>query len=163
MTHTLDRRQLLALAATAVVPLQPGRHDGEAASIRALTARLRTMYEARDVASLGAVVAPGVVFVDPTFHFEATGLEALQAMFAEHAANILALRVAVERELVLPPWAIVQQTQTITLKTSTGPRTAPVRGVSLYRIEQGRIAEWWDYYDAAGFHKQIAAPAGGAR
>ena len=103
---------------------------------------------------------PDVVFVDPTFHFEATGRDALKAMFAEHAANIRALRVAVERELVLPPWAIVQQTQTITVKTPAGPRTAPARGVSLYRIERGLIAEWWDYYDAAGFHKQLAAAGG---
>ena len=118
------------------------------------------MYEARDVASLGAVAAPDVVFADPTFHFEASGLDALRAMFTEHAANILALRVTVERELVLPPWAIVQQTQTVTLKTPAGPRTAPVRGVSLYRIERGLIAEWWDYYDAAGFHQRLAAAGG---
>lgn len=160
MTQLLDRRQLLTLAAAAVVPLQSGPHDQEAASIRALMARLRTMYETRDVAALGAVVARGVVFADPTFHFEATGLDALQAMFAEHAANILALRVAVERELILPPWAIVQQTQTITMTTPAGPRTAPARGVSIYRIEDGLIAEWWDYYDAAGFHKQLGAAGG---
>ena len=160
MTHTLDRRQLLALAAAAVVPGQLGRHDEDAAPIRALMTRLRMIYEARDVAALDAVVAPDVVFVDPTFHFEATGRDALKAMFAEHAANILALRVGVERELVLPPWAIVQQTQTITMKTPAGPRTAPARGVSIYRIERGLIAEWWDYYDAAGFHKQLAAASG---
>ena len=162
MTYTFDRRQLLTLAAAAVVPAPPGQRD-TAASIRAVMARLRTMYEGRDVAALGAIVAPDVVFADPTFHFEATGLGALQALFTEHAANILALRVAVERELILPPWAIVQQTQTVTLKTPAGARTAPVRGVSLYRVEQGLIAEWWDYYDAAGFHKQIAAPVGRAR
>ena len=151
---------MLTLAAAAVVPQQTGPHDGEAASIRALMARLRTLYETRDVSALDSVVAVDVVFADPTFHFEATGLPALQAMFAEHAANILALKVSVEREIVLPPWAIVQQTQTLTMKTAAGPRTAPVRGVSLYRIERRRIVEWWDYYDAAGFHKQLAATGG---
>ena len=162
MTHTFDRRQLLTLAAAAVVPLQPARHDGEAASIRALMVRLRAMYEARDVTGLPTVVAPGVVFADPTFHFEATGLEALQKMFAVHAQAILDLRVAVEREVILPPWAIVQQTQTFTVKTPAGPRTAAVRGVSLYRVERGLVAEWWDYYDAAGYQRQVQATGPGA-
>ena len=101
-----------------------------------------------------------MVFEDPTFRFEAKGGEALAAMFADHAKGILDLKVSVEREVVLPPWAIVQQTQTFTLTTPGGSRTAAVRGVSLYRIERGLIAEWWDYYDAAGFHKQLAATGG---
>ena len=121
MTHTIDRRHLLALAAAAVVPCAsrpPRRRGGVHPHADESTAPL---YETRDVASLHTVVAADVVFADPTFHFEATGAEALAAMFAEHAANILAMRVAVERELILPPWAIVQQTQTITMKTPAGP------------------------------------------
>jgi limonene-1,2-epoxide hydrolase len=122
--------------------------------------RLRRLYDALDVAALHTVVAPSVAFADPTFHYEAVGLEALRTLFASHAANMLAMRVAVERELILPPWAIVQQTQTVTLKTPAGPRTASARGISLYRVEQGRIVEWWDYYDAEGFHKQLATAGG---
>ena len=77
-------------------------------------------------------------------------------MFTEHAKNILDVRVEVEREVIVAPWALVQQTQTFTLATPGGPRTASARGISLFRIERGSVAEWWDYYDAAGFHKQLA-------
>jgi ketosteroid isomerase-like protein len=139
MTPAIDRRRLLALAAVAVVPGVSLQHDDAAASIRTLMTRLRSLYQRRDVASLHTVVAADVVFTDPTFHFEAAGRDALQAMFTEHAANILDVRVEVERELILPPWAIVQQTQTFTMKTPAGPRTASARGVSLFRVERERM------------------------
>jgi hypothetical protein len=157
MTHTIPRRQLIALTVGAVVPASLGQDD-DAASIRDVVVRLRRLYETLDIGALPTVVAPTIAFADPTFHYEAAGLEALQALFSGHVANILAMRVTVERELILPPWAIVQQTQTATMKTPAGPRTAAARGVSLYRVERGRVVEWWDYYDAAGFHKQLAAP-----
>jgi limonene-1,2-epoxide hydrolase len=160
MTHALRRRDLLALAAAAVVPASMVQ-DGEAASIRAVLVRLRTHYEALDVAALLALMAPDVRFADPTFQLEAAGVEALRALFTGHARVIAELRLSVEREIVLPPWAIVQQTQAFAVKTAGGLRRGSVHNLSLFRIEGGRVAEWWDYADVLGYQRQVRGTATG--
>lgn len=38
-------------------------------------------------------------------------------------------------------------------------RVLRTEGIHLYRLVDGRIAEMWEYYDQAGFHRQLAEEA----
>lgn len=40
---------------------------------------------------------------------------------------------------------------------STGRRVS-VTGTSIFRFEAGRVAEVWQHWDLAGFHRQVSAP-----
>jgi limonene-1,2-epoxide hydrolase len=81
----------------------------------------------------------------------------MRKIIAETAPLFLSLQIIVEHELVAPPWAVVRQEQVAVRKVDGLPagRSIRVRGVSLFRIEKGRIREWHDYYDALGYERQL--------
>jgi len=157
------RRQLLRAAALAVVPFQSGSMPaGGAADIRTVLTRFREAYEALDVQRFEALLADDIRFEDPTFDLRATGIDEMRKIVAHSAAILSAATIVVERELVFEPWAVVQQQMTLVVsQPETGEKkTVSIRGVSLFRIEGGRIREWADYFDSAGYRRQLGAPAG---
>ena len=166
----VDRRRVLAMtaAAAAVLPLQSVVPSGASEAIAALMAKFRRAYETLDAPALEALLAEDLIFSDPTFHHSAKGLAEMRKIIAESVPQFHSIRLVVEHELVAPPWAVVRQEQVIVRKVASMPHghTVRVRGVSLFRIERGRIHEWHDYYDAAGYERQVreaAAKTGGGR
>ncbi len=157
------RRQLLRAAALAVIPLHTGSLPaGGAQEIRAVLARFREAYEALDTHRFEALLAEDIRFEDPTFNLRATGIAEMRDLIAHSAAGLSSVKIVVERELVFPPWAIVQQRMTMVVSKPgvSGSRTVSVRGISVFRIEGGRLREWTDYFDSAGYQRQLAATAG---
>jgi len=150
----LDRRRVLAIGGLAAAMLPFGSTD-DAAKIAAVLARFRRAYEEVDVAAAEAVLAPDIIFSDPTFGLKANGITELHPILVHGAADFSAITLKIEHELVNPPWAVIRQEQILVLKQPAG-RRVNVRGVSLLRIAGDRIAEWHDYYDRAGFDRQMA-------
>ena len=152
------RRQVLALGGfgAALVPL--GLMD-DVASVPAVIARFRRAYEQVDVAAAEAVLAPDVIFSDPTFGLKANGIAELHPILTHGAADFSAISLKVEHELITPPWAVIRQEQILVLKNPAG-RRVNVRGVSLFRVAGDRIVEWHDYYDRTGYERQMAAIKG---
>jgi ketosteroid isomerase-like protein len=160
MTHSLvvDRRQALAMtAAAALLPLQPGEPAGARDAIAAVMVKFRRAYETLDAAAIEALMADDVRFSDPTFHLKADGIAEMRKIIAGTAPHYRSFRITVEHELIAPPWAVVRQEIAAVRKSpSAGPDiTIRVRGVSLFRVEVGRIHEWHDYFDAVGYERQL--------
>lgn len=64
-------------------------------------------------------------------------------------------RIVVEHEFTCGEWVVARQQQQFT--TIAPPeRRISVRGVSLFRVVGERIVEWYDYYDATSFARQMA-------
>jgi ketosteroid isomerase-like protein len=168
MPHTLgfDRRRLLAAsAAAALLPLDRLSVSDDRAEIADLLVRFRRVYEALDVAATERILAEDIEFSDPTFHLKATGMAEMRKMMIDTTPAFQSIRINVEHELVAPPWAVVRQEQVAVRKSPPG-LAVRVRGVSLYRIDGGRIRGWHDYYDSAGYERQLREaatpwPAGG--
>lgn len=155
-----DRRAFLhSLLAATVLPIQSAASPDTPVAV---VAALRRAYEALDDAALEAVLAPDVHFSDPTFHHEAKSFDAMRPLIADVQKTLATIRIAVEHEIACGAWVIARQRQTLTMREPAG-RKIEVRGVSLFRVERGRIAEWCDYYDALGFQQQMRAGGGGAR
>jgi limonene-1,2-epoxide hydrolase len=162
MTHVRDqldrgRRRLLALGgAAALAPLGAGLASPE---IGAIMREFRRAYMALDTRGLAVLMAPDVVFSDPTFAMKASGLAELRQLMAKSAEGLAGIEIEVEHEIIADPWAVVRQRQIVGLTEPAGARIS-VQNVSLFRIAGGRIAEWHDYADALGFQRQLAAIRG---
>ena len=158
----VSRRQWLA-AGGATAALLPFGMGDDAAAIAAVLARFRAAYERVDPIAAEAVLAPDLVFSDPTFGLKANGIAELRPIIGHAGDDFSAISLKIEHELISPPWAVVRQEQILVLKKPAGRRVS-VRGISMFRISGDRIAEWHDYYDRAGFDRQMAeikaAPVG---
>lgn len=115
-------------------------------------ARLRRAYEAADAAGVERLLDPDVHFSDPTFHLEFRGVAAMRPMMAEAARTIARVVIEVEHEIVAAPWVVARHRQRVFRRDG---RTIDVRGVSLFRVANDRVAEWHDYYDAVGYQRQM--------
>jgi limonene-1,2-epoxide hydrolase len=152
-----SRRRLLALgSAAALAPLGVSLASPEIATIMR---EFRRAYMALDTRGLALLMAPDVVFSDPTFAMKASGLAELRTLMAESARGLAGIEIEVEHELIAAPWVVVRQRQVIALSDPAGARIS-VQNVSLFRIAGGHIAEWHDYADAVGFRRQLAAIRG---
>jgi limonene-1,2-epoxide hydrolase len=172
MTHSLAaiRRQALAVtAAAALLPLPPAPPAGANAEIAAVMVKFRRAYESLDAQAIEAMMADDIRFSDPTFHLEADGIAEMRTIIHKTAPQYHGFRITVEHELIAPPWAVVRQEIAAVRKSPSAPggHTIRVRGVSLFRVEGGRIHEWHDYFDAVGYERQLREAGvqrpGGAR
>jgi limonene-1,2-epoxide hydrolase len=150
----INRRELFAASAFGAALLRFGVLDDRAA-IAAVLARFRRAYERVDPVAAEAVLAPDLVFSDPTFGLKANGIAELRPIIGHAGNDFSAITLKIEHELISPPWAVVRQEQILVLKNPAGRRVS-VRGISMFRIAGDRIAEWHDYYDRAGFERQMA-------
>jgi ketosteroid isomerase-like protein len=152
MNHALattDRRAFLAMAA--VLPLQLTSAGGSPATV---IAALRRAYEGLDELALEDVLAPDITFEDPTFHLKFEAFDAMRPLIADVKREVRSIRITVERELVCGAWVVARQTQTVT-RHAAPDRPIVVRGVSLFRVAGSRVVEWYDYYDALGYQRQV--------
>ena len=150
----INRRHMLVMSGFSAALLPLGAMDDKA-NIAAVLARFRTAYEHVDAVAAEAVLAPDVVFSDPTFGLKAHGIVELRPIIGHARDDFSAITLKIEHELISPPWAVVRQEQILVLTKPAGRRVS-VRGISMFRIAGDRIAEWHDYYDRAGFERQMA-------
>src|SRR5262245_44641227 len=136
----VNRRQLLAMGGLSAALLPFGKMDDKS-NVAAVLARFRTAYEHVDAIAAEAVIAPDIVFSDPTFGLKANGIAELRPIIGHARDDFSAITLKIEHELIFPPWAVVRQEQILVLTKPAGRRVS-VRGMSLFRIAGDRIAEW---------------------
>jgi limonene-1,2-epoxide hydrolase len=151
------RRRLLAFGGAAA--LTPLLVRESAADAREVMRRFRRAYAAVDVKTIEGLLAPDVVFSDPTFDMRASGISEMRALMERAAQGVAGFILEVELELVADPWVVVRQKQTVQLEAPPGARIS-VQNVSLFRLAGGLIAEWHDYADALGYQRQLASIRG---
>jgi steroid delta-isomerase-like uncharacterized protein len=111
-------------------------------------------YEALDAARMGRLLAEDVQFEDPTFRLKETSRAAMMKMVEGAAAGFEKVDVEVHERIIHPPHAVLEITFVGTPRTKTGtPPAQPirVRGATIFRIEDGLIREWTDYFDFRTF------------
>jgi limonene-1,2-epoxide hydrolase len=150
----VNRRQWLAAGGLGAALLPLGLMD-DTAAIAAVLMRFRAAYERVDPVAAEAVLAPDLIFSDPTFGLKANGLVELRPIIGHAGNDFSAITLKIEYELIAPPWAVVRQEQILVLRNPAG-RCVNVRGISMFRIAGDRITEWHDYYDRAGYDRQMA-------
>jgi ketosteroid isomerase-like protein len=107
-------------------------------------AALRRACEALDELALEDVVAPDVMFADPTRYLRCRGFDAMRPMIADVKRLARAIRIQVDQELVCGPWVVTRQTREVT-PHATPEQRINVPAISLVRVDGNRIAEWYDY------------------
>lgn len=113
-------------------------------------------YSALDVEKLKTFIADDCFFEDPTFHLSANGKAEMQKMFAGMFQIYSNLKIEIENKIVKDDWAIVQQKFSclIKLRPNEDPKPVSIRGTSVFKIENGKIKRWTDYFDYVSFVKQ---------
>lgn len=156
---TLRRRIVLAAP---VAGLSAYAAAGNAAfidaapDIDALLDRFFAAYTAMDVDGLTALLAPDVLFEDPTFRLRREGRDAVRRMLLETRERYSAVAIAPHNRVVMDERAATEQTVAATVRTKEGPeRRVSVRGASFFVFSGGLIRRWTDYFDAQGFSQQI--------
>ena len=122
---------------------------------REVVDRFFAAYRAQDVDALTTVLATDVSFEDPTFRLKAEGVEAIRKMGLELRRTYKDLRVDVHSMTVDGESVATEQTISATMLRRDGQsRQISVRGASFFRVRNGRIYRWTDYFDYQTFSEQ---------
>ncbi len=147
-------RRRLVLAAPAV-PVAAFAFVGAAPEIDDLLDRFFAAYAAMDVDGLAALLAPDVLFEDPTFRLRREGRDAVRRMMLDTRARYSAVSVTCHNRVVAGDRAATEQTVTATVRATDGPdRRVAVRGASFFAVSGGLIHRWTDYVDYQTFSEQ---------
>jgi steroid delta-isomerase-like uncharacterized protein len=123
--------------------------------IDAILDRVFAAFGAMDADALTSLLAPDVIFEDPTFHVRREGRAAVRAMLLDIGARYAAIVVTPHNRVVAADRAATEQTVSVTIRTAGGPDTrVAVRGASFFEFSASQIRRWTDYYDARPFTEQ---------
>jgi ketosteroid isomerase-like protein len=106
-----------------------------------VTERLFDAYRALDAERLVAVLAPDIVFEDPTMRLRANGRAEMRKMAAGIKAGYRDITIDVTISGTM-------------LKPDGTTRQIRVRGASFFRVRDGLVENWTDYFDARSFTEQ---------
>lgn len=147
---TLRRRLVLAAPVAAFAFLDA------ASETEAVVDRFFAAYQSMDVDAIAALLAPGVVFEDPTFRLRAEGREAVRKMAADIAARYAEVAITTHSRVIAGDRAATEQTVAAAVRTDAGTRRISVRGASFFEVSGNVIRRWTDYYDVDAFRSQMA-------
>jgi steroid delta-isomerase-like uncharacterized protein len=129
---------------------QPASHDP-----KAVTERLFDAYRALDAERLVAVLAPDIVFEDPTMRLSANGRAEVRKMAAGIKAGYRDIKIDVHKMIVDGSDVATEVTISGTMVKPDGTtRQIRVRGASFFRVRDGLVEKWTDYFDAGTFTEQ---------
>ncbi len=163
MKPALSRRFALAAPLTllALAGSPPAAASTQTRAARRAVAVVDAFFEAyrtQDLARFETLIADDIEFDDPTFHLRARG----KAEMMEIARALASYRnISFDRSnlIAAPPWIITQQRiRAQFTRADNSVRDIDVQGCSLFRVRDGRIAVWFDYYDILTFRAQMAPP-----
>ena len=146
---TLRRRLVLAAPVAAFAFLDA------ASETEVVVDRFFAAYQAMDVDAIAALLAPGVVFEDPTFGLRAEGREAVRKMAADIAARYTNVSITTHGRVIAGDRAATEQTVAAAVRTAAGDRRISVRGASFFEVSGNVIRRWTDYYDVDAFRSQM--------
>jgi steroid delta-isomerase-like uncharacterized protein len=142
---------LAALLLVSVISAQPA----STAEPRAVVGRLFDAYRALDAERLVAVLAPDIAFEDPTMRLRANGHAEMRKMAAGIKAGYRDIKIDVHKMIVDGNDVATEVTISGTLLKADGTtRNIRVRGASFFRVRNGLVEKWTDYFDAQTFMEQ---------
>ena len=125
---------------------------------RGVVERFYDVYRAQDVDGFVALLAPNVVFEDPTFRLQAAGRDTMRTMAVNLRASYSNITIDVHSMLVEGDQVATQVTIGAVMKGKDGrARPIKVRGASFFTVRDGLIQAWTDYFDFQTFTEQTRA------
>ena len=122
---------------------------------KAVTERLFDAYRALDAERLVAVLAPDIAFEDPTMRLRANGHAEMRKMAAGIKAGYRDIKIDVHKMIVDGSDVATEVTISGTMiKPDGSTRQIRVRGASFFRVRNGFVEKWTDYFDARTFTEQ---------
>jgi steroid delta-isomerase-like uncharacterized protein len=128
------------------------------ADARSVVEQFYTAYRARDVEAFVALLSPDVVFEDPTFRLRGAGRESMRKMATALRAGYSDVSVDVHSMTVDGDAVAAEVTVAAVMTRPDGTkRNIKVRGASFFRVRDGLIQKWTDYFDFQTFSEQTRA------
>ena len=113
-------------------------------------------YRSGDVDRMMRLMAADVAFEDPTFRLRANGREELRKVAASLQTSYRDITIDVHTMVVSGDRVATELTISAVVERKDGPtRRIKVRGASFFRIRDGFIATWTDYFDFQTFSEQV--------
>ena len=116
--------------------------------------RFFAAYQRLDVDGMTAVMAPGMVFDDPTFRLHANSRDEWRKQAEANRLVIASITPEIHTMLPAGDSVAVEYTLSGGMKTKDGVRTFKVRCASFFRVPSGLITRWTDYCDYRTFTEQ---------
>ncbi len=130
----------------------PQKQGGEP---RDVVDRFFAAYRARDVDGIAGLMAADVVFEDPIFRQRRAGRDGIRTLAAEMRSALSDVTIDVHSMVVAGDLVATEQTLGGVLTRPDGvKRPIKVRGSSFFRIRDGQIQAWTDYFDFRTFTEQ---------
>jgi len=112
-------------------------------------------YQRLDVDGMTAVMAPDIVFDDPTFRLHANGRADWRRQMEPNRQVITSIKADIHSTVEAGDSVAVEVTLSGGIKQKDGTvRNFKVRGASFFRVRNGLITHWTDYFDFRTFSEQ---------
>lgn len=111
-------------------------------------------YQRLDVAGMTAVMAPDMVFDDPTFRLHANSRDEWRKQAEANRLVITRISADIRSTVQSGDAVAVEYTLSGGIRAKDGVRDFTVRCASFFRVAGGLIARWTDYCDYRTFAEQ---------
>jgi ketosteroid isomerase-like protein len=111
-------------------------------------------YQRLDVAGMTAVMAPDMVFDDPTFRLHANSRDEWRKQAEANRLVIASITPDIHQMVPADDTVAVEYTLSGGIKAKDGVRQFKVRCASFFRVPAGLITRWTDYCDYRTFEEQ---------
>ena len=127
----------------------------KAVTPEAVVKRFFDAYQRLDVAGMTAVMAPDMVFDDPTFRLHAESRDEWRKQAEGNRLVITHIVADIHSTVQSGDSVAVELTLSGGIKQKDGSvRNFKVRGASFFRVQNGLITRWTDYMDFRTFSEQ---------
>lgn len=141
---------LTAVLLLTLIQPQPSAHDP-----RPVVEGLFAAYRALDTERLVATLSPDITFEDPTTRLRANGRAEMRTLAEGIKTSYRQVTIDVHSMIVSGNDVAVQVTISGTVVKPDGTtRQIRVRGASFFRVRNGLIEQWTDYFDARTLAEQ---------
>ncbi len=148
----LKTMMIALVAATAVTHSADTRAAQDPGNV---VRRFFDAYRALDADRLVSLMAPAIQFEDPTMRLKATGQAEMRKMADGVKAAYKDIAIEVHSMVASGDDVATEVTISGTLTRPDGAtRKIRVRGASFFRVRNGLIEKWTDYFDARTFTEQ---------
>ena len=111
-------------------------------------------YQRLDVDGMTAVMAPDMVFDDPTFRLHANGRDEWRKQAEANRLVITQIKPDIHSTIQAGDAVAVEYTLSGGIKAKDGVRQFKVRCASFFRVSASLITRWTDYCDYRTFTEQ---------
>ena len=143
------------IALVAATALMTQTADTRAQNAGDVVRRFFEAYRALDADRLVSLMAPAIQFEDPTMRLRANGQAEMRKMANGVKAAYKDMAIEVHSMVASGDDVAAEVTISGTLTRPDGSaRKIRVRGASFFRVRNGLIEKWTDYFDARTFTEQ---------